>query len=56
MSFLILLLIVAATAVLSYGCLAVGDLFCRQRSNHPMAMTFLGLSLVVVLVGFAMCV
>ena len=56
MSFLILLLIGAATTVLSYGCLAVGDLFSRRRTNHPMAMAFLGLSLVIDLVGFAMCV
>jgi amino acid transporter len=56
MSFLIPLLIAVATTVLSYGCLAIGDLFSRRRSNHPMAMTFLGLSLVVDLVGVGVCV
>jgi hypothetical protein len=56
MSFLILSLIGVATAVLSYGSIARGDLFSRRRSNYPIAMMFLGLSLVVDLVGFGVCV
>jgi hypothetical protein len=56
MSFLILLLIGVATAVLSYGCLALGDLFSGRRSNHPMAVILLGLSLMVDLVGVGVCV
>ena len=38
--------------MLSYGCIALGDLFSRRRSNHPIAMIFLGLSLLVDLAGF----
>ena len=56
MSFLILLLIGVATAVLSYGCLALGDLFSGRRSKHPLAVIFLGLSLLVDLVGLGVCV
>ena len=56
MSFLILFLIGIATMVLSYGCIAAGDFFSRRRSNHPIAMIFLGLSLLVDVAGFGVCV
>jgi hypothetical protein len=52
MSFLMLLLMGVATALMPYGCIVLGDLFSRRWPDHPVAMIFLALLLLIDLVGF----